>query len=221
VTDPDYWWEGGQIYGGLVDYITRTGDQTYVALVAREIARQAGDTPPYFQPTTISPSITNYGQARWALTAILAEEVGFVRDPALVVGYLELAEAVFSQIADRWDESTCGGGLNTTVFQTREPSKDVFSVGEFFQLASRLAIHTRNGRYTTWAERIFDWATGVGLVDVANQWDVYNSADPTFNCTSIDRTEWSINAGELLYGTSLMYNLVSLLITYECCLRRN
>jgi mannan endo-1,6-alpha-mannosidase len=142
---------------------------------------------------------------------MLAEEVGFVRDPALVIGYLELAEAVFNQIASRWDKSTCGGGLNTTIFESSQPSKDVFSMGEFFQLASRLAIKTKNGTYTAWAEQIFDWATGVGLVDIANQWDVYNSANPAFNCTSIDKTEWSINAGELLYGTSLMYNLVSAL----------
>jgi mannan endo-1,6-alpha-mannosidase len=210
VTDPKLWWEGGQIYGGLVDYSSRVGDQTHSALIAREIARQAGDTPPYFQPANVQANITNFGQARWALTAVLANEVGFIRDPALVIGYLELAEAVFSQIASRWDMSTCGGGLNTNIFQTAQPSKDIFSVGEFFQLASRLSIKTRNGTYTVWAERIFDWATNVGLLNVSNTgWDVYNAADPTYNCTAIDRTEWSINAGELLYGTALMYNLVS------------
>lgn len=138
---------------------------------------------------------------------MLAEEVGFTRDSALVLSYLELAQAVFEQIAIRWDSTTCGGGLNSTIFAAAQTTKDVFSVGEFFQLASRLAIKTGNGTYTSWAGRIFDWATGVGLVN--NGWDVYNAADPMSNCTSIDKSRWSINAGEMLFGTALMYNLVS------------
>ena len=210
-TDQTLWTESAYVFSALIDYSVQTQDHTHDALVAREIASQAGAGPPYFEPTTIQSNLTNAGQAQWALTALQAAEVQFLSDAALPLSYAILAEKVFEQLTTRWDQATCAGGLNSTISQTSAPTtKDVIAAAELFQLGSRLALSTGDGSYTAWANRIFDWISGVGLL--SSDWNVYANADPSSNCTEIDRTRWSISAGEMLYGSALMYNLVSVFL---------
>ena len=137
-----------------------------------------------------------------------AAERGFP-NPA-TPSYLELAENVFNDMAgSRWNTSTCNGGLQWQ-FNPNNAGfyyKSSIANGGFFQLAARLARFTGNSTYSGWAERTYDWMSGVGLVDI--DYNVYDGTDDTINCTQVDRDQWSYNVGALLLGSAVLANITT------------
>lgn len=119
--------------------------------------------------------------------------------------WLQLAENVFSEVQARWDSSTCNGGLGWQI----QPSavgyhyKNAISNGLFFQLAARLARHTGKREYSEWANRIFDWAWSVNMIDNAS-YLVYDGTGALVGCTSFQTEQWSYNVGVFLYGAAIM-----------------
>ena len=139
-----------------------------------------------------------------------AAERSFPLPSTASVTYIELAKNVFDDMAGpRWNISTCNGGLqwqfnpNNTGFYY----KSSIANGGFFQLAARLARYTGNSTYSDWAEKTYDWMAGVGLLD--GDYNVYDGAEDTNNCTGIDHDQWSYNAGTMLLGTAVLANISS------------
>ena len=122
--------------------------------------------------------------------------------------YIELAKNVFNDMAGpRWNTSTCNGGLQWQ-FNPNNAGfyyKSSIANGGFFQLAARLARFTGNSTYSDWAERTYDWMSGVGLIDT--NYDVYDGTDDTINCTQVDRDQWSYNVAALLLGSAVLANI--------------
>jgi mannan endo-1,6-alpha-mannosidase len=203
------WWEAGAAFESLIDYWALTGDSQYNSLIQNVIATEAGQEG--FRPT--SQPATSGGradQAIWALTALSATEQNF---PSGNVNLLDAAKSVFDQLVAVWDNSTCGGGFGPTWDSPlmNVAFKDTFSLGTFFQLAARLAIHTRNGTYTLWADKAYEWATTTGIVNVNPRGHiVYEGTDTSTNCSSVRNVQWSANSAAFLYGSALMYNVVSM-----------
>jgi mannan endo-1,6-alpha-mannosidase len=82
--------------------------------------------------------------------------------------------------------------------------KNAISNGGFLQVAARLARLTDNSTYLEWAEKVWDWSFGIGLIDASCA--VYDGSDDTINCTAVDHSLWSYNVAVYLYGAATLYN---------------
>ena len=106
-----YWWEGGAMWGTLIDYWYLTGDTTYNDLTMQAIQWQTGPDDD-FQPPNVTLSLGNDDQGFWGMTAMLAAEEKFPDPPADKPQWLALAQGVFNtQASPERHDDTCGGGL--------------------------------------------------------------------------------------------------------------
>jgi mannan endo-1,6-alpha-mannosidase len=123
--------------------------------------------------------------------------------------WLSLAQNVFSDMHERWDTTSCNGGLKWQIY-TNAPGydyKNSISNGLYFQLGARLAKLTGSPEYITEAEQVFEWVQSVGLID--SNYNVYDGTDDTKGCTSVDHDQWTYNAGVYLYGSAVMQALTN------------
>lgn len=204
---PYFWWEAGGMFMTLVDYWHYTNDTTYNAVVEQALLFQAGTDADYM-PANQTKDEGNDDQGFWGMAAMLAAETNFQNPPSDQPQWLALAQAVFNEMASRWDTTTCGGGLRWQIFEFNNgfTYKNSIANGCFFNLASRLARYTNNGTYATWANTIWDWESSIGLID--SSYNIFDGASDTENCTSIDQLQWTYNAGIYLHGAANMYNYV-------------
>lgn len=82
----------------------------------------------------------------------------------------------------------------------------------FFNLGARLARYTGNETYSKQAVEAWDWLTAVGFVD-DETWAVYDGAHVDFNCTDINKAQFSYSAALLTQGVAYMYNYVCSVLT--------
>lgn len=106
-----YWWEGGAMWGTLIDYWFLTGDSTYNDLIMQGMLWQTGDNDD-FMPLNVTASLGNDDQGFWGMTAMLAAENKFPDPPSDRAGWLALAQGVFhTQASPERHDDTCNGGL--------------------------------------------------------------------------------------------------------------
>lgn len=149
--------------------------------------------------------------AFWAFGAMSAEEYGWPEPPEPYPTWLVVCDNVFNDFVGRWDlaSATCGGGLKWQIFESSAGYyyKNSISNGGFFQLAARLWRHTGNSTYYKWAEEIWTWSMTIGLIsNVDGKYAVFDGADETLNCTSLDHTQWSYNTAIYLHGAAVLAN---------------
>ncbi|KAI5309257.1 hydrolase 76 protein, partial [Ascosphaera atra] len=153
---PYYWWLGGAMFGALVDYYYYTGDDTWNNMTTQALLWQAGPDADY-KPMNQSHNLGNDDQAFWAMAALSAAENKFPDPPKDQPQWLALAQAVFNEQVQDWEkrEDTCGGGLMWQIFEYNPGYnyKNAISNGCFFNIASRLAMYTKNDTYAHWAEK--------------------------------------------------------------------
>ncbi|KAF1350636.1 glycosyl hydrolase family 76-domain-containing protein [Delphinella strobiligena] len=203
-----YWWEAGAAWGGLIDYWAYTGDTTYMSTVTEALLAQRGADND-FMPSYYAGSMGNDDQAFWAAAALSALEYGFPEPPNGTSGnptWQSLAEAVWNNLASRWNTTQCGGGLKWQVYPQNAgyDYKQTISNAGFFQIGARLARFTGNATYYEWSEKTWDWLTEIGLVN--SDGAAYDGTNDLQNCSSIDKIEWTYNSGMLLYGAASLYN---------------
>ncbi|KAJ2967417.1 hypothetical protein NUW58_g10459 [Xylaria curta] len=80
-------------------------------------------------------------------------------------------------------------------------------------MGARLARYTKNNTYMDWSIRTWDWLIDVKYID--KEWNVYDGADISNNCTKIVKQQFSYNAGVLLQGAAYLYNYVSLTVIHD------
>lgn len=196
--------------GNLIDYWFYTGDTTYNELVTQALLWQAG-VPATFMPANQSKNEGNDDQSFWGFAAMTAAETNFPNPPSDQPQWLEMAQGVFNQQANRWDTTSCGGGLKWQIFTFNNgyDYKNSISNGAFFAMGARLAAYTGNATYAQWAERTWNWISDIGLMD--SQFNIFDGSNDLLNCTDWDRTQWSYNAGVFLLGAANMYKYVSYL----------
>ncbi|KAH6856230.1 glycosyl hydrolase family 76-domain-containing protein [Chaetomium sp. MPI-CAGE-AT-0009] len=172
------WWTNALVWSAMIDYWHYTGDDSY-----------------------------NNVTALWGTAAMQAAEVGFPSPPEGEPSWIELAKAVFDNQAARLSaEEACGGGLRMALSPTSAlyDSKDTAATAAFLNLGARLYRFTNNETYAEWAERSWNWLTGVGLVDDEfNVWDVAHDG-AEWNCSHITKLRWSNPATVLLQATAYM-----------------
>lgn len=202
---PYYWFEAGRMFDALIQYWNLTGDSQYNKIVTQALLFQSGDED--FMPLNQTKQLGNDDQSTWALAALSAAEAQLPdgtesSDPT----WLTLAQNVFDQQVARWDTSSCDGGLRWQIFtfNVGYEYKNTFSNGQFFELASRLASFTGNSTYVEWASKVYEWSTEIGFVD--EDWNVYDGARATDNCTSVSKLQFSATAGAYISGSAHLYN---------------
>jgi mannan endo-1,6-alpha-mannosidase len=204
---PYYWWEAGAMWGSFVDYAFLTGDTQYNDVVSQALQFQVG-TNADFMPNNQTKDEGNDDQCFWGVAAMMAAERNFPNPPSTQPQWLALAQAVFNDMAGRWDPSSCGGGLRWQIFTFNNgyTYKNTIANGCFFNLGARLARYTSNDTYAQHAEVIWDWVQGVGLMDA--DYNIYDGAHIETNCTDINKVQFSYNMGVYLLGAANMYNYV-------------
>ena len=206
---PWYWWEAGAMFGQLIDYWSATGDATYNADVTQGLLFQVGPNDDYMPPNQTS-SEGNDDQVFWAFATMTAAELNFPNPPSGSPSWLGLAQAVFNLQADRWDTSTCGGGLRWQIesFAPGYDYKNAVSNGGLFQLGARLARYTGNQTYADWAEKEWNWFASSPML--SGDYQIDDGVSTTNNCSNADGDQWTYNYGVWLAGAAYMYNYVSI-----------
>lgn len=203
-----YWWEGGAMWGTLIDYWHYTGDSTYNKLIMQAMLFQTGADDNYM-PANYTASLGNDDQGFWALSAILAAEVGFPNPPADKPQWLALGQAVFNTMASPMrHDGSCGGGLRWQVplVNIGYDYKNSIANGCFFNIGARLARYTGNTTFSDWAERTWNWVYDIGFID-HETWAVYDGAHVPKECKDINKVEFSYNNAIFVQGCAFMYDL--------------
>ncbi|KAL2826295.1 glycosyl hydrolase family 76-domain-containing protein [Aspergillus cavernicola] len=206
--DPYSWWEAGAMFTALIDYWFYTGDTRWNGITTQAIVWQAGDSGT-FMPANQTRMEGNDDQGFWAFAAMSAAEKRFPSPPGGGPDWLAMAQATFNTQAVRWDTSRCGGGLRWQIFTWNSgyTYKNTISNGCFFNMAARLARYTGNQTYADWATRVWDWTQLVGFI--TEDYRFYDGADERQNCTQIESSQWTYNAGVYLLGAAAMYNFTN------------
>ncbi|KAH9211955.1 mannan endo-1,6-alpha-mannosidase [Leptodontidium sp. 2 PMI_412] len=208
VTNAGYfWWEGGAMFGSLIDYWYYTGDTTYNNMTFEALQHQSGPNHDYL-PENQTLGMGNDDQGFWAMSAMTAAELGF-QDPADdEPQWLALVQAVYNIQRPKIDD-TCNGGLRWQAYSFLNgfKYKNSISNGCFFNIAARLAVYTGNASYADQAELTWQWMEGVGFID--EQHNIYDGAGVDSNCTDIYKAQFSYNAGVFLLGASAMYKFTN------------
>jgi mannan endo-1,6-alpha-mannosidase len=193
------------MFGSYIDYWYYTGDDTYNKMATQAMVHQIG-SPKAFMPQNQTSTLGNDDQAFWALTAMSAAENKFP-DVDGEMSWLSLAIAVYNTQVPRWNDRTCGGGLNWQVYQFNRgfDYKNTISNGAFFNIAARLAKYTGNSSYSDWAVKAWDWQASVNLI--SPEYAFYDGTSEVQNCTEVNHIQWTYNAGVHMSGAAAMWNM--------------
>lgn len=207
-SQPYYWWQAGEVFGGWVDYyqFCQKGNTTFHDLLYEAMIHQAG--PKYdYMPTNQSMTEGNDDQGVWGLTLLQAAERNFT-DPK-DHSWLSMAQSIFNQMSSRWDDTSCGGGLRWQIFTWNSGYnyKNSISNGCFFNIAARLYRFTTDDRYLDEAEKIWNWMVEVGfMTDKKGEMVIYDGANDDDNCTDLSIHRWSYIYAVWLSGCAFLYN---------------
>ncbi len=202
-----YWWEGGALWGTLVDYWHYTNDTTYNDVVQQALIFQSDNS---YMPGNWSLSMGNDDQGFWGMSAMLAAETTFENPAKSQPQWLALAQAVFNtQAAPDRHDGTCGGGLRWQIFPTNNGYgyKNSIANGVFFNIGARLARYTGNDTYAAKATQTWDWLNQVGFMN--SEYDIFDGANVDTNCTDLHKEQFTYNAAIYLQGAAFMYDYVS------------
>lgn len=202
-----YWWQGGAMWGTLIDYRHHFKDDQFDDIVSTAMLFQVGDDRDYM-PRNWSASMGNDDQAFWAMSAMLAAETAYPDPEADQPQWLALAQAVFNEQthADRRVPSgRCEGALRWQVYPSNNGYNYINTIanGCYFNIGARLARYTNNETYADLASKTWDIITKLGYVN--DQWDVYDGAHLP-DCSDTNKAQFSYNAALLLQGAAFMYN---------------
>ncbi|KAJ5583994.1 uncharacterized protein N7459_003794 [Penicillium hispanicum] len=198
------WWEGSALFLALLQYWHFTGDTTYNTELRVGLEWQAGDGD--YMPSNYSSYLGNDDQMFWGLAAMMAAELKFA-DASSGYSWLSLAQGVFNTQIDRWDATTCGGGMRWQIwpYEAGYTMKNSIANGGLFQLAARLYRYTGSETYGKWARKLWDWSSGTPLLSNST-WNVADSTESTNGCSTQGNAQWSYNYGTYLMGAAYMYN---------------
>ncbi|KAK4553487.1 hypothetical protein LTR86_009544 [Recurvomyces mirabilis] len=220
---PWFWWLSGSGWTSLIDYTAYTNDTTYIPAIQSALLQNVGSNYD-FVPASQAGWEANDDQVYWVYAALTAMEYGFPPLPcepeASAAGttgscqntsWLTIANNAFEDFVTRWQNNsiTCNGGLewqyNPSATGNGWTYKNTVTNGGFFQTAARLARFTGNATYAEWANRIWDWSAGVGLI--SPDFHVFDgtSDGEGANCSSVNHDEWSYNIASYLHGAANMY----------------
>lgn len=208
VVSPYYWWNAGEMFGGWVDYwyFCQQDNDTFTEILMDAMYAQRG-TDNTYMPLNQSMTEGNDDQGVWAMAILQAMERNFTQPDEHT--WLYYCQAIFNSMNNRWDTTTCGGGLRWQIFTWNSGYnyKNSIANGALFHLAARLYRYTNESMYLTAAEKVYDWMWSVGFfVESDGAMTIYDGADDTENCTDLTMHKWLYTYGIFLLGCAYLYN---------------
>lgn len=174
-----------------------------------------------YMPQNQTKSEGNDDQVFWGFTVMTAAEYALPDPPTGRPSWIAMAEAIWRNQVSRWGESSCGGGLRWQIQSSSAGNfaflnesvlpltmikgynyKNTPSNSGFMNLGARLYAYTANDEYGDWVEKSWNWMESIGLI--SPKYIVFDGSDDTKNCSSLDRTRWSYNAGMVLHTAAVM-----------------
>ncbi|GEQ71159.1 hypothetical protein JCM33374_g4840 [Metschnikowia sp. JCM 33374] len=207
-TPPYYWWHAGEVFGGWVDYwaFCAKDNATFTKILYDAMYEQRGANNNYM-PSNQSMTEGNDDQGVWGMAIMQAVERNFT-NPA-DHSWLYMIQATFNSMSNRWDTTTCNGGLRWQIFTWNNGYnyKNSIANGCLFHLAARLYRYTGEQLYYDVAEKVYDWMWNVGFfVQNADGFIIYDGATDTDNCTDLTIHKWSYTYGIFMAGSAYLYN---------------
>lgn len=196
--------------GAMLDYSHYTNDSTYDEILTTAISAQAVSPTYDLMVPAYYGSEGNDDQSFWTFTVLSAAERNFPQTlDTSVPSWLQIAENSWNTLTARWNTSACGGGFLWQIFADNPNGlnyRNSVSNGGILQISARLYRATGNQTYLDWANKIWDWSTGIGFVD--SNYYVYDGADSRENCSiaSRDNVTFSYGAGIYMYGAAVLAN---------------
>ncbi|KAK0701813.1 glycoside hydrolase [Lasiosphaeria miniovina] len=203
---PYYWWECGALMGAMLDYSHYTGDKSYDETIATALLAQVGPEFNYMLPAHFGDE-GNDDLGFWGFAVMSAAERNFPQPDPSIPPWLDLGANIWNSLASRWNTTACSGGLLWQIFASNPNGldyKNTVSNGGFFQLSARLARATGNDTYLEWANKVWDWTQGVGMID--DSYHVFDGASSSDNCTKINPVSFSYSASIFMYGAAVLAN---------------
>ncbi|CAK7264465.1 hypothetical protein SEPCBS119000_001000 [Sporothrix epigloea] len=200
---PYYWWEAGALMGAMLDYSYLTNDTSYDAIITAAIANNTGPANDFLVPLQYLDE-GNDDQAFWAFTALTAAEHDFPRAVG-APSWLDMSINAWNNMVSRWNTTLCAGGFTWQIYSFNFNGlnyKNSASNGGVFLISARLALLTGNSTYVDWAEKVWNWSDGVGIID--KHYNVFDGTDSATNCTKINPLSFSYQNGIYLYGAAAM-----------------
>lgn len=206
-SSPYYWWNAGEAFGGWVDYwaFCASDNDTFTEMLQDAMYHQAGSDYNYM-PSNQSMTEGNDDQGVWAMAIMQAVERNFTNTGDHT--WLYMTQAIFNVMKNRWDDTTCGGGLRWQIFTWNSGYnyKNSISNGCLFHLAARLYRFTGEDIYLETAEKVWNWMWDVGFMSTKDDFVIYDGADDTENCTDLTMHKWSYTYGVYMSGCAYLYN---------------
>lgn len=203
---PYYWWEAGLVFGGLIDNWFICENDSNVKTIQDSIYHQAG--PSYnYMILNQSKVEANDDQLFWGLTTLEAAERGFPtveNEPT----YLELSQAVYNTMYERWDDE-CRGGLRWQIFSNMSgwDYKSTVANAGLFAMGARLGKFTSNKIYFETSARVLRWIKEVTFIrSTDNYYIIYDGSNIADNqCSVINGAIWSYNYALFIMGSAYLY----------------
>lgn len=184
------WWNSANAITVLADYARVSGSEQYNSVFANTFTA-AQKTSPSF----INKFYDDEGW--WALAWIDAYDL--TRNPQ----YLSMAESIFTDMANGWDD-TCGGGI---WWSKDRRYKNAIANELFLSAAAHLANRTSGAarnQYLDWGIREWKWFHASGMINSDN---LINDGlgdgrgrSGGGGCKNNGQTTWSYNQGVILGG---------------------
>ncbi|WP_435735997.1 GH92 family glycosyl hydrolase [Cellulosimicrobium sp. PMB13] len=191
---PSSWWNSAVATHTVIDYMSRTGDLSYLEQMDRTFERNKAPFPAgEMSGDELLGNFTSRAiddSAWWGLAWIAAYDL--TGDEK----YLDMAGVIGDYVHGYWDESTCDGGV---WWDAERTYKNAVTNGLYVRLAAEL--HNRIDGDTTWLERSqtgWDWLTASGMINA----DGLVNDGLTADCRNNGGTVWSYNQG-LAIGAGL------------------
>lgn len=208
-SSPYYWWHAGEVFGGWIDYwyFCQKDNLTFTKLLFEAMYHQRGANNDYM-PSNQSMTEGNDDQGVWGMAIMQAVERNFTNGEK---SWLYLIQAIYNTMNNRWDSSSCGGGLRWQIFTWNNGYnyKNSIANGCLFHIAARLYRYTGQEMYLETANKVYDWMWNVGFFSDTPSFVIYDGAEDTSNCTSITVHKWSYTYGIFLAGSAYLYNATS------------
>jgi|ERR1022692_213278 predicted alpha-1,6-mannanase (GH76 family) len=209
------WWNSANAIAALIDYMSTTGDKTYLSVVDNTFSKAQGTytviidsqinlpSPPFGPGGSIPTSAhkeqyTNFlnrhydDEGWWALTWIKAYDLTL--DPK----YLDMAVIIGTDMAAGWD-STFNGGIYWEEDHKgpsgESPYKNAIANELFMAVAARLYLRTKDATWKTWALKEYEWFINSGLIwGTGSSWGTFPKIQ-TFDSEAKYLINDSLNTG--------------------------
>ena len=204
------WYEGGIMWGAIMEYIRLTGDTTYSETVSQALVLASeGQTASFLgKIPTLAETLEgkwNDDILWWGLPCVTSAEIyGANAQMAGGKSFVNLANTTYAQVFAQWSPS-CQGGIYWSRDRNNDKSKGYKSTithAQEMMLGARLSIVTGQSKYIQEADMQYQWLKRSKII--ADNGQVFDGLDDTKNC-AVFVQELSYKAGFLIGALAWMF----------------